>query len=78
MKGLAIALIVIGIVMMVFRSINFTEEKKAFAEFLQQTGIDPRQIQFDPNYQTHLEVKFSQQGLHFKGGWMDDAISSSK
>jgi len=28
MKGLAIVLIVIGIVMMVFRSINFTEEKK--------------------------------------------------
>ena len=28
MKGLAIALIIIGIVMMVFRSINFTEEKK--------------------------------------------------
>ena len=28
MKGLGIALIVIGIVMMVFRSINFTTEKK--------------------------------------------------
>ena len=28
MKGLAIVLIVIGVVMMVFRSINFTEEKK--------------------------------------------------
>jgi hypothetical protein len=28
MKGLAIALIVIGIVMMVFRSVNFTQEKK--------------------------------------------------
>ena len=28
MKGLAIVLIVIGIIMMVFRSINFTEEKK--------------------------------------------------
>ena len=28
MKGLAIVLIVIGIVMMVFRSINFTTEKK--------------------------------------------------
>jgi len=28
MKGLGIALIIIGIVMMVFRSINFTTEKK--------------------------------------------------
>lgn len=28
MKGLAIALIVIGIVMMVFRSLSFTQEKK--------------------------------------------------
>jgi hypothetical protein len=28
MKGVGIVLIVIGIVMMVFRSINFTEEKK--------------------------------------------------
>ena len=28
MKGLGIALIVIGIVMMVFRSINFTTQKK--------------------------------------------------
>ena len=28
MKGLAIALIVIGIVMMIFRSVNFTQEKK--------------------------------------------------
>ena len=28
MKGLGIVLIVIGIVMMVFRSINFTQEKK--------------------------------------------------
>ena len=28
MKGLGIALIVIGIVMMIFRSINFTTEKK--------------------------------------------------
>jgi uncharacterized membrane protein YidH (DUF202 family) len=28
MKGLAIVLIVIGIVMMIFRSINFTQEKK--------------------------------------------------
>jgi hypothetical protein len=28
MKGLATVLIVIGIVMMIFRSINFTQEKK--------------------------------------------------
>jgi hypothetical protein len=28
MKGLGIVLIAIGIIMMVFRSINFTEEKK--------------------------------------------------
>ena len=28
MKGLGIALIVVGIIMMVFRSINFTQEKK--------------------------------------------------
>jgi uncharacterized membrane protein HdeD (DUF308 family) len=28
MKGIGIALIIIGIVMMVFRSINFTQEKK--------------------------------------------------
>lgn len=28
MKGLAIVLIIIGIAMMVFRSFNFTEEKK--------------------------------------------------
>lgn len=28
MKGLGIALIIIGIVMMVFRSFNFTEKKK--------------------------------------------------
>lgn len=28
MKGIGIALIVIGIVMMIFRSINFTEKKK--------------------------------------------------
>jgi hypothetical protein len=28
MKGLGIALIIIGIIMMVFRSINFTTEKK--------------------------------------------------
>ena len=28
MKGLGIVLIVVGIVMMVFRSINFTQEKK--------------------------------------------------
>jgi uncharacterized membrane protein YidH (DUF202 family) len=28
MKGLGIVLIVIGIIMMVFRSVNFTEEKK--------------------------------------------------
>ena len=28
MKGLGIVLVIIGIVMMVFRSINFTQEKK--------------------------------------------------
>ncbi len=28
MKGLGIVLIIVGIVMMVFRSINFTQEKK--------------------------------------------------
>ncbi len=28
MKGIGIALIIIGIIMMVFRSINFTQEKK--------------------------------------------------
>ena len=28
MKGIGIALIIVGIVMMVFRSINFTSEKK--------------------------------------------------
>jgi len=28
MKGLGIVLIVVGIVMMIFRSINFTQEKK--------------------------------------------------
>ncbi|HEY2727319.1 MAG TPA: hypothetical protein VGI61_09115 [Parafilimonas sp.] len=28
MKGFAVVLIIVGIVMMIFRSINFTEEKK--------------------------------------------------
>ena len=42
MKGLGIALIIIGIVMMVFRSINFTTEKKV-------ADVGPLQINKEEN-----------------------------
>ena len=55
--------------------IDFAAEKRGFAEFLVQAGVDPNKISFDPKYETHLEVVFNAQGLHFHGGWIDEIFS---
>lgn len=59
------------------QSPNFGEEKKAFADFLQEVKVDPKQIGFDSNYQTKLQVDFGKNGLHFKGGWLDEAFAKA-
>lgn len=60
------------------QSPNFGEEKKAFADFLQEVKVDPKQIGFDSSYQTKLQVDFGKNGLHFKGGWLDEAFSKAE
>jgi hypothetical protein len=54
---------------------DFGEEKRAFLDFLQEAQVDPKQIGFDSNYQTKLQVEFGKNGLHFKGGWLDEVFS---
>lgn len=54
---------------------NFVEEKKAFLDFLYEVQVDPKQIGFDSNYQTKLQIEFGKNGLHFKGGWLDEVFS---
>ena len=43
-------------------------------------AIDQRlatSIGFDPNYQTHLDIVFNKQGLHFTGGWIDEMFANA-
>jgi hypothetical protein len=46
-------------------------EKAEFQNFLDAMRIDPKDIGYDPNYQTHLVIEQSSKGVHFHGGWLD-------
>lgn len=54
---------------------DFSEEKRAFLDFLSEVEIDPKAIGFDHNYQTHLQIVFDKTGLRFNGGWIDKVFT---
>jgi hypothetical protein len=55
---------------------NFAGEKKSFANFLEQTKIDPKSIGFDPSYETHIKIDFDRHHLQVSGGWVDEIFQS--
>jgi hypothetical protein len=57
--------------------IHFKEERQAFNEFMQETGVDPKDVGYDPNYHTELKVELNKGSLLMKGGWIDSVLKPS-
>jgi hypothetical protein len=50
---------------------NWSAEKEEFQGLMQGLNVDLNEIDYDANYKTQLEVKQSEKGVHFQGGWID-------
>lgn len=52
------------------------EERKAFQDFLSQSGVSAKEIGYDPNYRTNIEFSRKDGGLNFHGGWLDSWVET--
>ncbi len=58
--------------------VDFELEKQEFYKFLLQANVNPQEIRFDPNYQTHMEFSIGRNGIQSKAGWLDEFFASLK
>ncbi len=56
----------------------FEQEKKSFERILQELGVNPEEIKYDPNYKTKFVIDFDGKSLQLNGGWLEDLIQSEK
>jgi len=54
--------------------VDFEREKKDFISLLKDAGVEPSDIQFDPNYKTKLSFQMDGSSLTMKGGWLENLI----
>lgn len=55
---------------------SFSEALVEFESFLTYAGVSAKEVGFDPNYRTHFIIENNQNGISFKGGWIDQLIST--
>lgn len=57
--------------------VSWSEEQNEFSKFLEETGVDPKSVGYDPNYKTKLDTTYGPAGLNMKGGWIDSVLKPS-
>ncbi len=58
------------------RPVDFDNEKKEFLNFLSDLKVEPKEIGFNPNYKSKIDLKFTAQTLTFEGGWLSDIVKN--
>jgi hypothetical protein len=57
-----------------YAAVDFASEKQVFERLIQELGVDPKSIKYDPHYKTTLDLKFSGQNLQIGGGWLNELM----
>jgi hypothetical protein len=61
-------------------NLSLSEQKAEFEKFLEYSGIQAKEIGYDPNYKTQLSVNFQNKdknfGVTMSGGWLDALMKS--
>lgn len=58
--------------------VDFQSEKNHFLSLLQDSGIKPSEINFNPEYKSNILFNFDGKALTFTGGWLDDLVAPSE
>ena len=58
--------------------VDFQSEKNHFLSLLQDSGVKPNEIDFNPDYKSNILFNFDGKALSFTGGWLDDLVSPSE
>lgn len=53
---------------------NYEEERKEFSAFMQESGVDPKEVGYDPNYRTQLSISMGSKTMRMDGGWINDIL----
>ena len=59
-----------------YAPVDFQAEKQVFERLIQELGVDPKAIEYDPKYKTTLDLKFSGDNLQISGGWINEILAS--
>lgn len=59
-------------------ALDFEREKKDFLTLLAGSGVQAKDIGFDPNYKTTIELKLENNSLTMNGGWLEDLIQEEE
>ncbi len=54
--------------------VEFDKEKQVFERLVQELGVDPQAIGYDPHYKTKLDLDFSGNNLQISGGWLNELM----
>lgn len=57
-----------------YSPVNYANEKQIFERLIQEVGVDPQAIKYDPNYKTSLKLDFSENNLQLGGGWLNELM----
>lgn len=58
--------------------VDFDREKKDFLNLLKDSGVSPKDIGFDPQYKSKLDLRLTGSALTFDGGWLEDLIKDDQ
>ncbi len=58
--------------------VDFQSEKNHFLSLLQDSGVKPNEINFNPEYKSNILFNFDGKALTFTGGWLDDLVKPSE
>lgn len=57
--------------------ISWVDEREEFNKFMDYSGVDPKEVGYDPNYRTQVKVEYSKKGVQVHGGWIDSLLKPS-
>lgn len=57
-----------------YTPVDYASEKQVFERLIQELGVDPRAIKYDPHYKTTLKLDFSGNNLQIGGGWLNELM----
>lgn len=60
-----------------YEPVDYASEKQVFERLIQELGVDPKAIKYDPNYKTTLKLDFSGNNLQIGGGWLNELMPQS-